>query len=238
MTDPGTWVAIISLVAGATGSAVTYNQNKAAAATQANIAGHNASLSRAQAQYESESEQLNAQIQRRQLQMEAARREVQAQSLEQGIAVEQRSSRERIAREERQLARQRARQRSLIGASGIVEAGSPVELLAEAAGDTQLALLDISTESENTTRQISSDAEAARFGAAQTGLQARFAGAGEAAARARGASNLRRVNLNESAALATASASSNRANAGLINGIASTASSAYRFQQNGAFTSG
>jgi hypothetical protein len=124
--------------------------------------------------------------------------------------------RENIRRERENFARLTARQRATIAGSGIVESGSPLELLADTAGEMQQALNEQHLQSDIGRRKAFAEAGMEEFGGrlALAGAQADYAGNIAEAGFARTAAQ-----LDGAAARAGYSASRRQANIDFMSGM-------------------
>lgn len=98
-------------------------------------------------------------------QSEAQARLNNAQTLTNQAEAQAAADRENIKRTQLEQARFTAQQRANIAGSGVVEAGSPLEVLAESAGEMQAALNEQQYQSELARRQTLGRADLERFGA-------------------------------------------------------------------------
>lgn len=98
-------------------------------------------------------------------QAEANARQQNASRIRQAAEARSESSREEIRRKRLDFARFQATQRARIAGSGVVEAGSPLELLAETAGNMQLAIEDLHYQANLDRTQALNEAEMESFGA-------------------------------------------------------------------------
>lgn len=119
-----------------------------------------AAAMRQQAGYTEAQARMNAAL----AQSEAQARINNAQTLTNQAEAQTSADRENIKRTQQEQARFASMQRARIAGSGVVEAGSPLEILAESAGDMQAALNEQQYQSELARRQTLGRAELERFG--------------------------------------------------------------------------
>lgn len=150
---------------------------------------------------------------------EASAREANAKIIRQNADARTAASREEIRRKRLDFARFQAAQRARIAGSGVTEAGSPLELLAETAGQMQLAIEEMHQQANIDRATQYNEAEMESFGAklmkagnnsalsmakAQNALSKNSFALSEATTRSQYRANLTEANINRMAGFADA----------------------------------
>lgn len=218
MADPGTWAAIgLAVSAVGTGAAV-YGQRQAARTTE-QFARFNAMVEANNARLNHRMMLAQAESQRRALEAEAAMQSNNAQMLRQMANAQAGADRENIRRTREDHMRFQAIQRAKVASSGILEEGSPLEVLADTAGLMELTLQDLHYESDLNRRSLLWQADVTQAGAGATLFQARATGLDVAAANAGLRQGLRQADITQRAGLAQASGMRRDSVATLLTGI-------------------
>ena len=232
-----TAAAVGSLALGAVGTGVSVYGLREQRRTSESLANYNYRVAEANASYQSRLVAYQTQVQRRQLEYEAAIHAANAKVLEsQAIAAESAGT-ERLRRTAREGERLRGTQTARYAAAGVAIEGTPMDVIAESAGDLQITLNDVKYAAEmdargfrhqageELTRQrlslLSSEFTKFRGELAQEGIRQGLAGA-----RIAQLSGLDRSRGYGLAAVGT-----------LLSGGAQFAGNAYRFIDSGAFSS-
>ena len=96
-------------------------------------------------------------------------------------AINVENERRESARRERRLNRRKlGKQRALIAKAGVLETGSPLELMAETAGELEVGVLDFNRQQQAKQRQLRSQAAITRFEGKQKAKGLRLASIGTA----------------------------------------------------------
>lgn len=177
MADPLTW-AIIGTGASAVGTGVSVASGLSQARRANSLAQYNAIAQTQNARSQQQAALLQAAMMRQQssytaaqarmnyalAESEAQARFNNAQTLRNQAEAQTSADRENIKRTQIEQARFTAHQRANIAGAGVVEAGSPLEVLAESAGDMQAALNEQQYQSELQRRQTYGRAALETFG--------------------------------------------------------------------------
>lgn len=232
-------IAIISAVAAAVGSGVSYYGQQQAAKSQEQFATLNAGAALQQATMQSRLAMANAQMEQQQASLEQAAQQVNAQALRGEADARTRAatvnaSREREAQREWQ-AQLRARQ----AAGNVVDTtGSPMALLEKAAEDQHLAIAEGMYQNELQRRSLLHEAANTDRGAAFAGIQGNLRyldGLNQASAyRAQGY----QAQINSLGEIATARAGAMASTGQLLGSVAGQAKQGYDFYRQGAFRFG
>ena len=234
----GAWLGYAMTAASVAGAGISYYGQKEAAKTNDALTDFNARAARQNAELEQRYREIEAGINQAQLDAQASQMQANARLLEQAAANNEATTRENIRRKRQDFMRLRARQRAKIAGSGVIETGSPIEVLASQAGEMELAIQDMMVEGENRTRDMLNQAKNERFGASQTifskqTVSARRLAAGLAGSNARSSAEIGRLT-------GQAQSSQIRSNAlgTLFSGATETAGGIYKDYRQGAYTSG
>lgn len=181
---------------GAVSTGLDFLGQRRAASAQASTADFNAAVQKMNAEFDLKSELealkverlvANTQYQEAQLNYTFAATEAQsrienAERMKQFASARTAESRESIRRRRRDFQKFQGTQRARVGASGVTEQGSPLEVFAETAGQIELALnemqRDANSERRETLNQAEFEARDGRLG--QVGAQAGLDAAGNA----------------------------------------------------------
>lgn len=226
------WVYAIATVASTAYSAYSSNE---AAKTNARLADFNARVERQNAELQMQYRELEANINEAQLRTQAEIQEANARQLEHQAQVQEETTREAIRRRREDFMRLRARQRAGIAASGVLEAGSPVEVLAHTAGVMELNLQDMLVEGENRRRALLTEAGSTRNQAGQTIFSIQNVRNQAAAARLQGTNMLQQAEITRLAGHAKSQALKREAVGTIFSGVASGAMGVYGLYDDGAF---
>lgn len=226
------YIGIASIVAGAVGTGVSYYSQSQAAASARSIADYNAKLSRQNAANNLGIQQAQALGEQRQLEAAAAAQQQNARTIRTTADDQAAAGREDIRAKRVEGARLMAIQRARIAKSGIVESGTPLDILADTAAEIQHgAELDLYEQNQARDQAY----RAAAFedaGAGATLLNADSAKLKGTAAYAGYRNQLSQINLQRLTGQQQASAAQTAATGTLLQGIGSTAYQGYQMKQN------
>jgi hypothetical protein len=188
---------IVGLALAAVGTGVSAYGQHQAAKSQASIANYNFAAQQQNAMMQQQAANMQAAALQKQAsyadaqasinnalaQSEAQARLNNADSMRSSAEAQAAADRQNIISKQKDFERFTAEQRAAIGASGVVESGSPLDALAESAGNMQASLNESHYQSEITRRKTLGQAGLEEFGGklAQAGATAQL-GAGKAQA--------------------------------------------------------
>lgn len=232
-------LAVAGAIAGITGAAATlvgtgisYRSQQQAAASSRAIADYNARLSTQNARTSLGIAQAQSTAERRQLEAQAAAQQQNARTIRTTADDQIAAGREDIRAKRTDGARLMAIQRARIAKSGIVESGTPLDILADTAAQIQHgAELDLYEQNLNRDQAY----RAAAFeeaGAGATLLNAGMADLKGKAAYAGYRNQLSQIELNRMSGNQQASAMQTGASATLLSGLGSFAGQAYDLYRN------
>lgn len=237
--DPATIglvVGLASVAASGAGAVAQYSSSRAAARNQEAIANFNARIQSQNALHEMRVAQLEAGANARFLQGQAAAQQANALTLRRTADAEAAQAREQSRRTRMDNARFQALQRARIARSGVLETGSPLDILAETAGVMELALQDAHYEANLKLTKGYRQAQLEEYGAGQTLFDAGMKQLEGEAAGVKYRMDLRQAEIARLTGLAQAGAMKSMAGANLLSGLSETGTSAYTLYRGGAFT--
>lgn len=222
-----TVLGIISVAATATGAVMSYSAQKQASAQQASIANMNARLQQQNARFSAQMAQIQGATNEALLKKEAESQRNNALSLRKFAEARASQDRENTRRTRDDHLRFQAVQRAKIAKSGVMEAGSPLDVLAETAGRMELALQDAHYQSNLGLAEGYRQAQLEELGSSRTLFEA-----GQQKLRAASADvgfrmDMRRAEIARLTGLAEADAGRARAGATLLSGLGSAAYTGY-----------
>lgn len=151
----------------ASGAYTAYSQNEAAKTNDA-MTSFNYEVEQNNARLQQRYRELEAKTQEGQIELSAVISEANAINLDKAAANAEATARENMSRKRQDFLRLRSRQRAKIAAGGVIEAGSPIEVMAATASEMELSVQDMMVESEARQRDLLNQAQNERFGASQT----------------------------------------------------------------------
>lgn len=232
MADIATAVTYIALAASAVGTGVSYYQQQQAADTQRRMAEYNYAVAAQNAEIQSKLAQYQAEANAAMAEAQLAAGLNNAQALRQQAGAVEAQGREDSRRQRTEFLRLQARQRARQAKSGIVAAGTPLEILAETAGQMELTLSDAQYQTELERRSLFRQADLQTAQAGLAGIDKSLQLYRGEAARVGYRMDLQRAEIARLAGMSDAQGTANRATATLFSGISSLGSSAagYRYQ--------
>jgi hypothetical protein len=228
--------AAVSIASAATGAAVSYNAQKSSADLASATAEYDALLQERQARIAQRNTELQATVNQAALRSDEQQQLNQAAALEKHAEAQRSAGREATRRARLNGARLQARQRARLAGSGFINEGTPLDLLAEAAGNIQLELNDQQYAADLDATKTLNQASLVRRGASQTGFQASLTRLDQDAAATRTRAELRNAELTRLTGTSTAAGLNNSATASLLTGFTNTATKTYDAYDAGLFT--
>lgn len=189
MADPFTWIAIGSAVVGAVGTGYSIYQSNQAAKTAQQQGELQALIGAQSARQQGEAGRIQAQIGFAQAESQRKAAEAEAANLRQQAGVLGWSDLEGQARQRLADRRFIAAQEAATAKSGLVAAGTPLELMVETAGLQQLSIAETHRQAELERLQLLHSADLAEFQGSQfamQGLDSKLQGVASLAAANRG----------------------------------------------------
>lgn len=122
------------------GAGMQFHASQQAAKSQSALAVLNAQNANLAAKQNYDLQMLNTQMESRRAEVQAEAQRLQGKNLEAEADLADKAAMENVARSREEMNRFRAIQRARIAGSGVVESGTPLDALAESAGDMELAL--------------------------------------------------------------------------------------------------
>lgn len=227
-----TIVGITGVVAGLVGTGVSYYSQQQAAASSRALADYNAKLSTQNAKTQYGIALAQSTAQKRALEAQAAQQKINAASIRTVADDATAAGRDEIRARREDGARLMAIQRARIAKSGIVEAGTPLDILADTAAEVQHGV-ELDLYEQNLARDQQYRAAAfEEAGAGATLLNASMADLQGKAAYAGYRNKLSAINLDRLTGQQQASAMRTNASATLLSGLSGAAGSAYGMYRN------
>lgn len=233
-----TIAAVATTTAAVAGAAVSYYGAQQAARSQQSIADYNARVQAQNARLQYSIQQAEGTLNRRMIEATARQQANNAIMLRQQAGAVAARGREEVRRRREEMLRFSATQKARIAKSGVVAAGSPLEMLAETAGIMALELHDIQFSADQERRNYlrAADLEIAARG--RTLFQGDVENLKLTAARSGLLNNLRGAEFTRMEGAARAGALRTTATANLFSNLASTAGDAYQLNRAGAYSAG
>lgn len=223
---------IVSLAATAAGAGMQYYSAQQQAKTSERVAAYNAAIQRQNADVEAQLAQQQASVNAASATAQAQAQANNAISLRnEAIGIEA-HGREQIDRMREEQARLTGLQRGKFARAGVVNAGSPLVVLADTARIGQLGIQDALYESDMNARSKRREADLQKFNSGFSLLDASMQNYQGAAAAAKKKIAYQEADLTELAGAAQASAYRQQGTASLISGVGSLASQGYGYSQN------
>lgn len=169
------WYAVAALVVTAVGTGISVYSQQQQAKSQAAIAEYNFNVQRRNAEIQQKFAEYEAEANVQMFKSQAEAQQRNADIIKQQAVAEQQTAIINAHRERQDFRRLEAIQRARIAKSGVVESGSPLEILSETAGLAELSILENLHQSELKQIQLRREAEIQEHGAGLTMMQADYA---------------------------------------------------------------
>ena len=229
--------AAVTIASAAYGGATQYQASKESADLSSATAEYDALIQERQARIASRNADLQTSVNLATLKQQQDQQEKDASSLERHAEAQRSQGRETVRRARLDAKRLQARQRARIAGSGLTAEGTPLDILAETAGDIQLSLNDQKYAADVGATSTLQRANIARRGADQTGFSASLLQLDRLADTTRTRAQLRNAELTRLGGDSRAAGFNNAATAALITGATNTASAIDTSYERGVFTS-
>lgn len=226
--------AVVTLIVGAIGAGMSYYSQKSAAASQTRIANSNFLLQSQAAEMQRKTAQFQFEQNQKQFEIEKQQQMQQANMLRGQADNEDAASRARIAATRKDYERMQAIQRARLAKSGVVEAGTPLDILAETAGQMELAIANQHFESSLATQRTRFQADMTEAGAWNAEFQGAMQGFRDQSEIAAAGSRIAGANIDRLVGLNQAKQMRREATAGLISSAGSLYSSYSNMRYTGA----
>jgi hypothetical protein len=208
--------AVVTLIVGAISAGVSYYNQKSAAASQSRIASANFMLQSQAAEMERQSAQFQFEQNQKQFDLEKKQQLQQAEMLRSQADSEETASRANVAATRKDYERMKAIQRARLAKSGVVEAGTPLDILAETAGQMELAIANQQFESSLEQQKTRFQANVTEAGAYNTEFQGAIQGFRDSAAIAGARNRSAAAQIEQMVGMNSAKQMRREATAGLI----------------------
>lgn len=218
MAEPSTWIALASLAVSAAGAGASYYQSSSAAKTQEQFARYNRMIEETNASLNQRMMMAQADAQRRALEAQAAVQGANANMLRGMADAQTGQDRENIRRTREDHLRFQAIQRAKIAKSGVIEEGSPLEILADTAGLMELTISDMQYESNINRTKTMWQADLEQAGAGATLMSAGQTRLDQIGAKVGYRTSMNQARINEMGGLSSAKGTRRQATATLISG--------------------
>lgn len=229
-----TALAIGSLVVGVIGAGVQYFASSAAARSQERIANLNFQASMQSSQQQLELARLQYDTNQKVYEQQAAAARNNAEAMRAQAGAQETQARQNAARTREDYERMKAIQRARLAKSGVLEAGTPLDLLAETAGQMELAVANQQYESSLETSRTRFMADVEEQNASLTEFAGALQGFRDQAALAGARNSMVAANIDRLVGLNAARQTRQQAAAGLLSSGAGFFSSGYNLYQTGA----
>lgn len=225
---------VVTLLVGAIGAGISYSNQKSAAAAQQRIANTNFLLQSQSAEMQRKTAQFQFEQNQRLFEMEKKSQLQQAELLRSQADSDEAASRANIAATRKDYERMQAIQRARLAKSGVVEAGTPLDILAETAGQMELAIANQHFESSLKQQRTRYQADVTEANAWSTSIQGAMQGFRDASEIANAGSRLAAAHIERMVGLNQAKQTRREATAGLISAGAGLFSSFSNMRYTGA----
>ncbi len=224
-------VAIPMIITGI-GAGLQYAASQPQAKAQIAIANVNAQNANLQERQQYDLQMLNTQMESRRAEQQADLQRLQGANLEAEADQADKIAMQNASKSREEMTRFRAIQRARIAGSGVVEAGTPLDALAESAADMQLAISSGFYADSQVGREKRFEAGLAKSGASLMQAEAGLINAKGGFAKANLTAQMSQNNVERLAGMAQARNTRMQGVASLIGNVGSMASQGYQIYQN------
>ncbi|HEY1082216.1 MAG TPA: hypothetical protein VGE29_08140 [Prosthecobacter sp.] len=231
-----TVLAIGSLLVGAIGAGLSYYSSNQQAAAQERISNLNFQAQMQSANQQMELSKLQYDTNQKLYKQQVDQQENNALAMRDQADAADRAARDNASRTRGDYERMKAAQRARMAKSGIAEAGTPLDVLAETAGEMALAVATETYQSRQESAKTRFMADVEDANASLTQFQGVLQGFSDQSAIARARGAMTGAQIDRLVGLNAARQSRMAGAAALFSGIGGMANSGYDFYRSGAFT--
>lgn len=226
--------AVVTLIIGAISAGITYSNQRSAAKSQQRIANANFMLQSQSADMQMKAARFQFEENQKLFELEKKQQLQQAETLRSQADNDESASRANIAATRKDFERMQAIQRARLAKSGVVEAGTPLDILAETAGQMELSIANQHFESSLEQQRTRYQADVTEAGAWSTSLQGAMQGFRDQSEIANAGSRIAGAHIERLVGLNQAKQTRREATAGLISSGAGLYSSYSNMRYQGA----